>query len=163
MRRFTPILTAVFLAGCAAPAAQPVATAAESETVTYAGDLPCADCPAADLFETYWRAVEIDGEPVPLGPGQREPHLVLSGEGNRVHGFSGCNRLAGEFVDGSDGFRFRALAGTRMACPGPAGELETRFLRALEATAQRRIVGDSLELRDEPGALRMRLEATRMR
>ena len=45
-----------------------------------------------------------------------------------------------------------------MACL-PDNGLETRFLTALDATAAQRIVGETLELRDRDGKLRMRLDA----
>jgi copper homeostasis protein (lipoprotein) len=124
---------------------------------------PGATCGArspakAALLETYWRPVEIEGGPVAVRPGTREPHFVLSAEGKRVRGFTGCNTLAGAFEQRADGFRFKALAVTRMACM-PDNDLETRFLSALDATAAHRIVGETLELRDRDGKLRMRLEA----
>ena len=124
---------------------------------------PGATCGArspakAALLETYWRPVEIEGGPVAVRPGTREPHFVLSAEGKRVRGFTGCNTLAGAFAQGADGFRFKALAVTRMACV-PDNDLETRFLTALDATAAQRVVGETLELRDRDGKLRMRLEA----
>jgi uncharacterized lipoprotein YbaY/uncharacterized lipoprotein NlpE involved in copper resistance len=50
----------------------------------------------ASLLNTYWRAVEIDGEPVMLAPEQREPHFLLASEGNRVQGSTGCNRIMWE-------------------------------------------------------------------
>ena len=112
----------------------------------------------AALLETSWRPVEIENKPVVIRSGTREPHFVLSAEGNRVRGFTGCNNLAGGFEDGTDGFRFKALAVTRMACL-PYSDLESRFLSALNATASQQVVGETLELRDQDGKLRMRLEA----
>lgn len=112
----------------------------------------------AALLGTYWRPVEIESRPVVIRPGTREPHFVMSAEGNRVRGFTGCNNLAGAFEQRADGFRFKALAATRMACQ-PDNDLETRFLSALNATASQQVVGEVLELRDRDGKLRMRLEA----
>jgi uncharacterized lipoprotein YbaY/heat shock protein HslJ/uncharacterized lipoprotein NlpE involved in copper resistance len=117
----------------------------------------------ASLFNTYWRPVEIDGEPVTLDAKQREPHFVLTADGNRVHGSTGCNRITGDFQQDADGLRFNALATTRMACPPAIAQLEARFLQALNATASQRIVGESLELRDATGQLRMRLESRYLR
>jgi len=117
----------------------------------------------APLLETYWRAVEIEGQPVTVPAGAREPHFVLSSQGNRMHGSSGCNNVAGGFEQGADGFRFKGLLTTRMACSSPVDDLERRFLGALNATARQRIVGATLELRDAAGTLRMRLEATPLR
>jgi copper homeostasis protein (lipoprotein) len=116
----------------------------------------------ASLLETYWRPVEIEGQAVVVHAGTREPHFVLSREGNRVRGLTGCNSLAGGFKQGADGFRFTQLISTRMACL-PANDLEGSFLSALQATASQRIIGDSLELRDQEGRMRMRLEARYLR
>ncbi len=120
---------------------------------------PAKAKPDCGLVGTYWRAVEIDGNPVTPQPEQREPHFVLSAEGNRVQGSTGCNRLAGSFEQGADGFRFQQMVTTKMACPPPVNALEQSFLRALNATTAARISGNSLELRDAAGQVRMRLQA----
>ena len=112
----------------------------------------------AALLETYWRPVEIESKPVVIRPGTREPHFVLTAAGNRVRGFTGCNNFAGGFEQGVDGFHFKALAATRMACR-PDNDLEARFLSAVNATTSQQVVGETLELRDGDGKLRMRLEA----
>jgi heat shock protein HslJ len=57
-----------------------------------------------------------------------------------------------------DGFRFNGLATTRMACLLD-NDLEALFLSALNATTSQQVVGETLELRDRDGKLRMRLEA----
>lgn len=112
----------------------------------------------ASLLETYWRPVEIGGKPVAIRAGTREPHFVLSREGN-VRGFTGCNNLMGAFVQAGNSFRFKGIAATRMACLPAGNDIEPRFLAALDATASIRIAGESLELRDRDGKVRMRLEA----
>jgi copper homeostasis protein (lipoprotein) len=117
----------------------------------------------AELINTYWRPVEIDGEPVMLKATQQEPHFVLSVQGNRMRGSTGCNRIVGGFEQDAHGLRFQVLATTRMACPPAVARLETRFLDALNATASQRIIGESLELRDASGQLRMRLESRYLR
>ncbi|HET9404819.1 MAG TPA: META domain-containing protein [Burkholderiales bacterium] len=124
----------------------------------------CAHEPAAraTLLETYWRPVEIEGHAVRIPPGTREPHFVLSREGNRVRGFTGCNNLAGAFEQGADSFRFKQLVTTRMACL-PDNDLEARFLSAVNATVAQRIVGAMLELRDQENRVRMRLEARHLK
>lgn len=137
--RYAPFLAAAaVLAGCAQPPASPA--------------------PQAPLLETYWRPVEIEGVPFAAIRGAREPHIVLSGNGNRVRGFTGCNNLAGGFEQDAGALRFMALAMTRMACL-PESDLEARFVSALNATVSQRITGAILELRDKQGKARMRLEA----
>jgi heat shock protein HslJ len=127
-------------------------------TVLIAG---CAQPPAAatqaSLLGTYWSAVEIEGVPYAAWPGTREPHLVFSGEGSRVRGFTGCNNLTGAFEQDAERLRFKPLATTRMACL-PENEVEGQFTSALGATATQRIAGNTLELRDRDGKVRMRLE-----
>jgi copper homeostasis protein (lipoprotein) len=115
----------------------------------------------ASLTDTYWRPVEIEGQPVAIHAGTREPHFVLLRDG-RVRGFTGCNNLMGGYEQGADDFRFITVATTRKACL-PASDIEGRFLAALNATASVRITGDALELRDKEGKVRMRLEATYLR
>lgn len=123
-----------------------------------------ADAPAAAaLLNTRWRVVEIDGQPVRLVPGRHEPYAQLSSAGNQVRGFGGCNAFSGGFEQGSDGMRFLRLVSTRKSCPGDVLGQEGRLLAALEATASRRVVGDTLQLRDAQGTVRLRFEALYLR
>ncbi|HKA45546.1 MAG TPA: META domain-containing protein [Burkholderiales bacterium] len=116
--------------------------------------------PGAELLETYWRPVEIDGNGLTIHPGTREPYFILRREGGRVVGYSGCNTLAGSFQQSSGSLRFGKLAMTRMACVGETGSaLEAAFTKALNDTESYRINGDVLELRNAAGAVRMKLEA----
>jgi copper homeostasis protein (lipoprotein) len=115
----------------------------------------------ASLTDTFWRAVEIEGQPVVIHPGTREPHFVLLREGS-VRGFTGCNNLTGSYEQGAGDFRFQSMATTRKACL-PASDIENRFVAALNATASVRVVGEALELRDKEGKIRMRLEALYLR
>ena len=115
--------------------------------------------PAVDLFDTYWRAVQIDGRALARRPGTREPHMVLRREGSRVTGFAGCNNLTGAYLQVRDLLSFGNLAMTRMACGVEGDALEAAFTRALGSTSSYWIAGDRLELRDAQGVTRMILEA----
>jgi copper homeostasis protein (lipoprotein) len=125
----------------------------------------CAtDAPAtASLLNTRWRVVDIDGLPVTVVEGRREPWLQLFGVGNRVRGHGGCSEFSGRFEQGSDGILFKVPARTRKVCPGEMGAQEARFIDALNAAESRRIVGDALHLRDAQGTVRLRLEALYLR
>jgi heat shock protein HslJ len=120
----------------------------------------CAEAPPAapqaPLLDTYWRPTEIEGVPYAPRPGVREPNLMFAAD--RVSGFDGCNRFTGGYELDSARLRFKAMASTRMACL-PESDLETRFLSALNATTSHRIAGPVLELLDQAGKVRMRLEA----
>jgi putative lipoprotein len=101
--------------------------------------------PDASLTDTYWKLTEIDGQPAALGAGKRELHMVLTSEGARVRGFSGCNRFTGSYELNGDQLRFKALAVTRMACR-EGMEQEQRFLEALRGVVRVTVSGDSLAL-----------------
>jgi heat shock protein HslJ len=120
---------------------------------------PAKANPDAALVGTYWRAVEIDGNPVTPQSEKREAHLVLMSEGKRVSGSTGCNRFTGTFEQTADGYRFSKMAVTKMACPPPLDALERAFLQALGVTASVRISENTLEMIDASGRVRMRLEA----
>lgn len=121
------------------------------------------DAAGAELLETHWRPVEIDGKPLTIQPGTREPHIVLTREG-RVSGNTGCNSLGGAYRQSVDGLRFEKLVMTRRACVPEAGNvLESSFTKALDETVSYRIVRETLELRDVAGVTRMRLEARSQR
>jgi heat shock protein HslJ len=119
---------------------------------------------AAPLIDTYWKAVEIEGQPVRLATDQREPHLLLAEKDSRAAGSTGCNRFTGSFRQEGGGLSFpHPLALTRMACPPPADTLERSFLAALEATAAHQIAGETLELRDAEGRVRILFESRHLR
>jgi heat shock protein HslJ len=115
--------------------------------------------PDAALTGVYWRAVAIDGKPaVPL-PKKREAHIKFIAEGNRMIGSTGCNRFTGTFTQSGDSLHFSPLAVTKMACPPALDTQERAFLAALQATAAMHLAGNTLELKDASGKVRLRLEA----
>ncbi|WP_420993470.1 META and DUF4377 domain-containing protein [Cupriavidus sp. 30B13] len=50
-----------------------------------------------------------------------------------VSGYSGCNRFTGGYGKTDAGMRFDRMAGTRMACMPPRGELEGALLKAMQS------------------------------
>ena len=114
--------------------------------------------PNASLTNTYWKLTELNGEPALLGAGQKELHMVLTTEGNRLRGFSGCNRFTGTYKVEEGHMQFLQMASTRMACMDGM-EQEQRFLFALESTSRFKISGDSLSLHGADGKLLLRFEA----
>ncbi len=109
------------------------------------------------LQDRYWRAIETDGKALPATGGRAEAHVVL-GANQRAHGSDGCNRFHGGY-DLSSGLRFGQLATTMMACPPPIDQQARAFAQALGATAGYRIHGKELQLFDQDGRQRLRLEA----
>jgi heat shock protein HslJ len=112
------------------------------------------------LVGTTWTATEIDGQPVDASEPQRRPSILLTAEGDRVSGSTGCNRISGTFTQQGSTLRFGALAMTRVACVPDRGAAENAFLAAIEGTASHTIDNQTLELRDTGGTVRMRLRAS---
>jgi heat shock protein HslJ len=112
----------------------------------------CANAPAggdaAVLEDVDWALVELDGRLVDAT--EDRPTLRLVPAEQRASGFAGCNRFSGGYEHEGERLRLGPLAATRMYCARM--ELETAYLRALDATRRFRVEGDVLELLGEPGA-----------
>jgi copper homeostasis protein (lipoprotein) len=101
------------------------------------------------LENTYWKLVELKGARVETHPDQREVHILLGADEERVTGFAGCNRIVGGYQTESDGLRFGSLGSTMMACPYL--DEEAAFLRALEGVRRFTTLGESLVLSGDAG------------
>src|SRR5262249_35711248 len=97
----------------------------------------------AALADGEWTLVSLDRQPLPH---EARPPTALF-EGTRVSGFGGCNRYVGQVVEKSPGaIVVGPLAGTKMACPPPAMEIEDRFLAAMSLVTRYSFVGGHLVL-----------------
>lgn len=132
--------------------AYPVLTQGAGETVEMVlqsvGRPPLA--PDRSLVNTYWKMISIGGTEVQALPNQREPHMVLRTDLNRVTGSGGCNEFTGTYEAADPSIRFGHAAATVRACP-QGMEQEAAFFRALDGARAFRIKGDELELLDPTG------------
>ena len=119
---------------------------------------PPAPKPDSSLTNTYWKLTKLNGQSALLGAGQRELHMVLATEGNRVRGFSGCNQFTGTYELNNNLLQFGPLAATMMACL-EGMEQEQQFLKALGSTNRFTIKGESLTLYNAEDKLTLRFEA----
>ena len=103
--------------------------------------------PAA-LRGGVWVLTVLGGNDVT--PGARNPAHLSFSEATVVSGATGCNRLTGPVTIDAHTMRFGALVSTRMACVDGA-DVETRFLKALEATRSWGLDSGKLHLRDAEG------------
>ena len=144
----TVFMLALLAGGCAGCAAQQ-------------SDVPTSPSVAGgpSLLGTTWTAFEIEGQPVDAREPQRQPSLLLSADGDRVSGSTGCNRIFGMFTHQGGTLRFGMLGTTRVACVPDRSAAEQAFLAAVEATRSHTIGNQTLTLRDQAGAVRMRLRA----
>lgn len=103
--------------------------------------------PTMQLLDTRWQLIELEGQSVPTEPAiRREIQMTLFGQDAHVSGFSGCNRFFGQYELKEDQLRFSEIAGTRMACPPPAMELENKVLAMFASVTTYHLEGKFLFL-----------------
>lgn len=84
------------------------------------------------ITQTYWKLIELEGQPVQATAGNRESHIRLNSDENRVSGFAGCNGFGGSYKIEADQITFSQLFSTKMACPDL--DTENKFMKVMEAT-----------------------------
>ncbi|GAB6848900.1 META domain-containing protein [Paraburkholderia kururiensis] len=108
---------------------------------------PDASAPAPDPFNpaatqllddtqwelANWKNADGTARDIPQGEGAKPITLDLSTATGQRHasGFSGCNRYMGTYTLKDGKLGFGPLAGTRMACATPGGQIEGEYLAAL--------------------------------
>lgn len=111
------------------------------------------------LEDTRWRLAELDGEPIATGEKAPDIWITLQSKDKKAVGSGGCNRITGMYqLTGNQSLSLGPMAATRKACE-TGMDVETKFLKALDITRSYVVVGRSLELMDETGVRRARLEA----
>jgi putative lipoprotein len=101
----------------------------------------------AELIETYWKFVSIDGEPVTVAQNAREPHLILKAKDKALAGSTGVNRIVGTYeLPGGAAIRLRPVGTTMMAGPEQMMKLERRLLDRLPQVDGYRLEGQRLTL-----------------
>ena len=104
--------------------------------------------PLGTGLEGAWRVVGVGGEA--LLPDDDVFVTLVEGQ---LSGKNGCNRIMGPFASEGATLRLGPLAGTRMACPGRAAEVEARVDAALATVTGWRRDGEALELLAETGVV----------
>lgn len=101
-----------------------------------------------------WEVAQLPG--VSALPAGERPSLQFM-DGNRVAGSTGCNRVNGPYELNGSALTFGALAATRRACPGPAMDVESTFMRVLQGTRSFSVQNGALSLLGEGGEMLARL------
>lgn len=98
------------------------------------------------IVEKYWKLTELYGKPVEMDSAfQKEPHIILKDQDNRVNGNAGCNTISGYFEARSmNRISFTKMITTQMACPKM--DIESQFLKALGAADNFNLTDDILTL-----------------
>ena len=110
-----------------------------------------------------WRLASIDSQPViPSDDPRQSAQIVFDGGTQRVSGSGGCNRITGSYQRTGAQLKIGPLASTRMACLDNArGQLETRFLAALQASTSYTMAGNELILLDRRGQTLAKLDSSK--
>jgi len=116
----------------------------------------------AQLENTYWKLMTLDGMPMESPPGAREIHFVLHSEGHRVAGFAGCNQMMGSYQLAGEKIDFSQVGGTLMACEYGM-EQEQKFQQVFARVAGWKISGETLQLLDGAGAVLATFESRYLR
>jgi copper homeostasis protein (lipoprotein) len=97
------------------------------------------------ITEKYWKLIELNGKPVVVKEGMREPHLILKSDG-KVNGHGGCNGFFGEYELNEQTMRvhFSKIGSTLMACLEPT--VEDEFHKVLNTVDNFSTDGDNLSL-----------------
>lgn len=111
--------------------------------------MPTSDTP---LTDTYWKLIEVDGRPIEIGDGIRQPQLVLNRQDGRFTGSGGVNRMMGGYSVDGDSLSFSQVAATMMAGPPEAMQQEQAIVGALGLVRGFRLTADRLTLLDASGA-----------
>lgn len=113
--------------------------------------------PAPVLVGSEWRVEQMAGREVPAGI---EITLTFP-ESGRVAGKAACNRFFGSYTQTQQQLSFSQMGSTRMACVGPAAELETVYLAALQKAVRFEMQGLRMTLHLSGGQPPLRLSRTR--
>jgi heat shock protein HslJ len=114
-----------------------------------------------DLSGVEWHAVMINNgrqgvEPVMEGT---DPTATYDAAAGTVSGNAGCNQFNGPALVDGDSVKIGPLASTRMACADEAASTqEAAYLAALQAATTYEVRNQTLELRDDDGALQVAFE-----
>jgi copper homeostasis protein (lipoprotein) len=107
--------------------------------------MDCAPAVQAELKNTYWKLIELEGVVVKPIEQAREIHMVLGTGTARVNGFAGCNNFFGQYSLEAENLTFSALGSTMMSCP-EGMDTEQAFLKALGETDRAVVNGIHLQL-----------------
>lgn len=98
-----------------------------------------------------WVLEQLNGKPLKAADFPKGiPNLEVQLNSKKVAGHSGCNRFSGALEVQGDKLTLGNLAGTKMACQGPAMDFETNYLNLLSNHTYSYIIEDNrLLLRDK--------------
>ncbi len=95
----------------------------------------------------------MDSEAASSVPQGAQAYLEFQGgpQDGKVTGNTGCNSLSGTYAEADGKITFSSVATTRIACPGPQGQLERSVMAVLDGPVDAKIEANKLVLRHPSG------------
>lgn len=97
--------------------------------------------PSSELRNTKWELTrwnlppnangEVRTRQIPQGENGNPIQITFDSKGERVSGFTGCNRFTAGLDEDAKGFTFKQITSTKMSCSPARMELENDFLYEL--------------------------------
>ena len=122
-------------------------------------DLLRYDPVSSDLEGTSWRVTGVNRNGGVETSALTEKLTAEFASGGKVSGNGGCNNFNGTYVVDGSSITISDVASTMMGCEQDVMDLEQAYLAALERATTFTVSGDTLELRDDTGALQVSLRA----
>jgi heat shock protein HslJ len=97
-----------------------------------------------EILNKYWKLVELIGQPVKMtASDQREPHITLHLDGNRLSGTGGCNTFSGTYeLQPGNRIRFsQNMATTLLPCGD--NQTEQELLKVLQEADNYSLASDT--------------------
>ena len=95
-----------------------------------------------------WQLVEVGDTLVSPLAGNQRPFIKFDDAKKEAMGYGGCNNFFGGYQLHGSSLKFGPVGATRMFCEGEAGEVELRFMQALDKTRSWEIRNGTLLLKD---------------
>ena len=111
---------------------------------------PVKEASPMTLLDTPWRLTQLGDEVIDNPPGEKAVNFLLQPSSTRLVGFSGCNRMFGQYALEGASLKFDEIGGTRMFCEASM-TLEQKFLAMFGQVTGWKIEGATLHLLDNTG------------
>jgi len=102
------------------------------------------------LLNTPWRLTQLGDQVIENPPGEKAVNFLLQPSSTRFVGFSGCNRMFGQYALEGPSLKFDGIGGTRMFCQ-PHMDLEQKFIAMFGEVTGWKIEASTLQLLDNSG------------
>ncbi|MGB1291895.1 MAG: META domain-containing protein [Pseudoalteromonas sp.] len=112
--------------------------------------------PDVTLTNTYWKAVNFNGEAIEVKT--KEPFIQFKADGT-THGFLGCNNFTGSYEANEKTITFKPLASTQKMCIEQMN-IETTMSAVLDTASEFAIDGETLTMKNAAGKVTATFQAT---